>query len=271
MAPAMRYSNDKPLDPLVLKIFPLEDGQSSQYTLYEDAGDTRGYQQGQEAWTHLTAARKSNELTVTIAPVTGQYPGMPGTRAYELLLPGDWPPSSVEVNGKALNDMGTASGPGWRFEGNTLTTVINTSAFPKSEAVNIVVRRAANLEQRQSELDDFAGTMTRLREAYDALNQTWPIGWSPDDLVDAMQTGDRLSYHPELAGEQITHLRAMLPKVPSAIDELEKNLGEQQRQALAQRLKTEYKSDQEQNVGASYKEKLARARAAITDVYNPSH
>jgi alpha-glucosidase len=268
MAPAMRYSNEKPLDPLVLKVFPLADGQSSHYTLYEDAGDTRGYQQGQEAWTALSAAQRSNELTVEIAPVRGGYPGVLSSRSYELLLPGDWPPESVEVNGKALSYTGKASTSGWRYEGNTLTTVINIPVFSTTEEVKIVVRRAASLEQREAELDDFAGTMTRLREAYDALNQTWPIGWSPDDLVDAMQTGDRLSYHPELAGEQLTHLREMLPKVPAAVDELEKNLGEQQRQALAQRLKTEYKSDQEQNVGASYKEKLARARAALADVSN---
>jgi hypothetical protein len=266
MAPAMGYSNQKPLDPLVLKVFPLADGQSSHYTLYEDAGDTRGYQQGQEAWTTLSAAQRSNELTVEIAPVKGKYPGMLLSRSYELLLPGDWPPESVEVNGKSLNYTGKASASGWHYEGNTLTTVINIPVMPTTEEVKIAVRRAANLERREAELDDFAGTMTRLREAYDALNQTWPIGWSPDDLVDAMQTGDRLSYHPELAGEQITHLRAVLPKVPQAIDDLEKNLGEQQKQALAQRLKTEYKSENEQNVGAGYKEKLARARAALADV-----
>jgi len=266
MAPAMRYSNEKPLDPLVLKIFALADGQSSQYTLYEDAGDTRGYQQGKEAWTRLTATRKSDELALTIAPVNGQYPGMPTSRGYELLLPGDWPPSSVEVNGKALSYTARSSASGWHFEGNTLTTVINIPALPTKEAVSIVVRRAAKLEQREAELDDFAGTMTRLREAYDALNQTWPIGWSPDELVDAMQTGDRLSYHPEVAGEQITHLREMLPKVPGSINRLEQSLGEQERRALAERLKTEYKSDKEQNVGASYKEKLARARAALADI-----
>jgi hypothetical protein len=269
MAPAMRYSNEKPLDPLVLKVFPLKDGQTSQYTLYEDAGDTRGYQQGQEAWTDLKARQKDGDLTITITPIRGRYPGMLSARAYELLLPGDWPPASVEVNGKAL-DYSAQMSPGWRFEGNTLTTVINVAAVPTSEEVSIVVHRSADLERRETDLDDFAGTMTRLREAYDALNQTWPMGWSPDDLVDAMQTGDRLTYHPELAGEQITHLRAMLPKLFDAIDHLEKNLSQQQQQALAQRLKTEYKSDKEQNVGASNQEKLARARAAITDISNSS-
>jgi alpha-glucosidase (family GH31 glycosyl hydrolase) len=267
MSPAMRYSNEKPLDPLVIKVFPLGEGQSSQYTLYEDAGDTRRYQQGQEGWTTLSATQRSNELTVKISPVKGEYPGILSSRGYELLLPGDWPPASVDVNGKALS-YSTKALPGWRFEGNTLTTVINLAAVPTSEEVSIVVRRTAELEKRGAELDDFAGTMTRLREAYDALNQTWPMGWSPDDLVDAMQTGDRLSYHPELAGEQITHLRAMLPKLAGAIDQLEKSLSEQQQQALAQRLKAEYKSDKEQNVAASNQEKLARARAAIADIPN---
>ncbi len=267
MAPAMRYSNEKPLDPLVLKVFPVAEGQTSQYTLYEDAGDTRGYQQGQASWTDLKANEKNGDLTIRIAPARGAYPGMLSSRAYELLLPGDWPPTSVEVNGKSLNYSAKAS-PGWRFEGNTLTTVIDIPASPTTEEVNVVVRRAADLERREAELDEFAGTMTRLREAYDALNQTWPMGWSPDELVDAMQTGDRLSYRPELAGEQITHLRAMLPGLSAAIDQLEKKLSEQQQQALAQRLKTEYKSDKEQNVGASNQEKLARARAAIADTSN---
>ena len=38
-APPMQYSNQKPLDPLILNVFPLADGQTSHYTLYEDAGD----------------------------------------------------------------------------------------------------------------------------------------------------------------------------------------------------------------------------------------
>ena len=39
-APPMQYSNQKPLDPLIVNVFPLADGQSSTYTLYEDAGDS---------------------------------------------------------------------------------------------------------------------------------------------------------------------------------------------------------------------------------------
>jgi len=269
MAPPMLYSSQKPLDPLIVEIFPLADGQTSQYTLYEDAGDTREYQQDQAAWTTITASEKSGVLTVNIAPVRGSYPNMLSARSYQLRLPGDWPPQSVMVNGEAL---GYSAGPhtrAWRFEGNTLTTVINLPAFYTKEDVTIEVRRASSLVAHQAELDDFAGAMTRLREAYDALNQTWPMAWSPDDLVDAMQTGDRLSYDPQFAGEQIPRMYAMLPKVMASIDALEKNMSEQQRQELAKRLNSEFKGKGAKDVGANYRDKIARARAAINDIVAP--
>jgi alpha-glucosidase len=268
MAPPMRYSNEKPLDPLIVKVFPLDEGQHSQYTLYQDAGDTRAYQQGQAAWTTISASENSSGLTLNIAPVKGGYPGMLAQRSYQILLPGDWPPQSVEVNGKSLN-YSSKSGTGWSFEGNTLTTKISTPAFSVNQSVTIVVRHAAGLEKRRAELDDFAGTMTRLREAYDTLNQTWPLGWSPDQLIDAKQTGDRLSYHPELASDQVTRLHAMLPKVATSIDELGSKMNDQQREALAQRLTTEYKSEGAKQIAAHYKDRLARAKAAVEDVSPP--
>jgi alpha-glucosidase len=49
---------------------------------------------------------------------------------------------------------------------------------------------------RQS-LDGFSGSITRLRNAYDALNQVRPYAQPPNSLIEAWQTGDRLSYRPE--------------------------------------------------------------------------
>jgi alpha-glucosidase len=174
------------------------------------------------------------------------------------------------VNGKALNYSAGTSTVGWRFEGNTLTTFITLPSFEGTEDVKVEVRRAGNLVERRAELDGFAGEMTRLREAYDALNQTWPIGWSPDDLVDAMQTGDRLSYEPELAGEQIQRLPSLLPRINARIDELERNLTEQERQDVAKRLNQEYQQNSSEKIAADYKQKIARARAAIADIQPPA-
>jgi hypothetical protein len=108
--------------------------------------------------------------------------------------------------------------------------------------------------------------MTRLREAYNTLNQLWPLGWSPDVLVDAMQTGDRLSYDPRLAAEQVPRLNAMVSKVAAGIDQLQQQVSEQQRQAMAKRLNQEFKQKGAKEVVADYKDKFSRAKAAVNDI-----
>jgi hypothetical protein len=62
--------------------------------------------------------------------------------------------------------------------------------------------------------------MNRLRAAYDALQQTWPVASSPDPLIDAMQTGDRLGYHPERAPEELAHFQDALRKAQSSVQAL---------------------------------------------------
>ena len=99
----MQYSNQKPLDPLIVNVFPLAEGQTSTYTLYEDAGDSRAYQQDADARTEIRAIEDADVLLVDIAAAKGTYQGMPAARAYEIRLPGDWPPGLVMVNGRTLN------------------------------------------------------------------------------------------------------------------------------------------------------------------------
>jgi alpha-glucosidase len=190
-APPMQYTSQKPLDPLIVNVFPLEDGESSSYTLYEDAGNSRDYQRGEFARTELRSSEKGSELTVEIVAAKGTYKGMPTARGYEIRLPGDWPPETATVNEHPLTYTAQKGTWGWRFEGNTLTTIITVPRTAVTTPVTVRVRRSAALFSRRKELDGFAGAMTRLREAYDNLNQTFPIAWSPDELVDAMQTGDR--------------------------------------------------------------------------------
>jgi alpha-glucosidase len=137
-------------------------------------------------------------------------------RSYELRLPADWPPASVTVNGKPV-PKGDAGKPGWTYAGNSLTTIIPTPSFSTSTRMVVEIRRATGLTARRGELDGFNGSMTRLRAAYDALQQSSPIVVPPDPLVDAMQSGDRLGYHPENAVTEIAHFREMLPKAQAAV------------------------------------------------------
>lgn len=196
---------------------PLAPGSSSSYSLYEDSGVSVFYQRGVFTRTPIDATQAGDTLRVEIGPVKGSFPGMLKSRSYELRLPTDWPPALVTVDGKSV-PRSQPGEPGWSFLGNTLTTIIPTPAFSTASKVTIEVRRAPGLAARRAELDGFAGAMTRLRGAYDALQQCWPAGAPPDALIDAMQTGDRLGYHPERAVEEVAHFHDKLLKAQAAVD-----------------------------------------------------
>ena len=217
MEPPMRYTGEKPVDPLIVNVWPLEPGASSTYSVYEDSGHSVDYQHGVYTRMPIRASQTSDTFKVEIGPVEGSFDGMLKARGFEVRLPADWPPASVTVNGGAVKRAGPTGKGGWSFDGNTLTTVIPVPSGSTAARVTVEVRRADGLTARRGELDGFAGTMTRLRGAYDAMNRTQPVSEPPDVLVEAMQTGDRLSYYPERAVEEVAHLSELLPKARAAV------------------------------------------------------
>jgi hypothetical protein len=221
MQPDTLYTGQKPVDPLIVNVWPLAPGTSSSYSVYEDSGVSVEYQRGVFARTPIKATQSADTLRVEIGPVQGSYPGMLKTRAYELRLPDDWPPASITVNGVAVRRADPDGKGGWSFVGNTLTTVIPVPSAAVSAREVIEVRRAAGLTARRSELDGFTGAMARLRGAYDAVQQTFPFASASEQLVDAMQTGDRLGYHPERAVDEIAHFHHVLPSAQSSLTSLE--------------------------------------------------
>jgi alpha-glucosidase len=52
------------------------------------------------------------------------------------------------------------------------------------------------------------------------MHQTSPVSDPPDALVDALQTGDRLSYHPETATAEIARFHLALPKAQAAVAQI---------------------------------------------------
>jgi len=265
MAPPMLHTGQKPIDPLILSIFPLHPGASSEYTLYQDSGNTRSYQQDQAVWTTIHAQEKDGDLTIRIDPARGSYPGMVAARGYTIRLPGDWPPTSVTANGNSLLYTGKASVPGWRFEGNTLSTVITVPSTPVTQAVVVHVHRPMNLVNRRGELDGFAGAMTRLREAYDTLNQTFPLAWSPDALIDVMQTGDRLTYRPDTVSEELTHFHAVLPQAMQQVEQMKGAITPADKTKIAKILGDNWQHSIEAQL-SNYQSEVTRATAQMQDV-----
>jgi alpha-glucosidase len=222
MQPAMLHTGEKPVDPLIVNVWPLAAGGSSSYSVYEDSGVSVEYQKGVFARTPIKATEIGDTLRVEIGPVEGSYPGMLKMRGYEVRLPADWPPVSVTVNDKAVGFAKPGEPGGWTFEGNTLTTVIPVPASSVVAKVVVVVQRANGRIALRGELDGFAGAMTRLRGVEDALQQTGPVAGPSIALRDALQTGDLISYYPERIDGALKHFHEQATKANADVAQLDK-------------------------------------------------
>ena len=80
MGPFLQYSNEKPEDPIELRVYP---GANANFTLYEDEGDSYRYEKGVSATIPFTwdNARK----TLTIGPRRGEFPGMLKERTFNVV------------------------------------------------------------------------------------------------------------------------------------------------------------------------------------------
>jgi alpha-glucosidase (family GH31 glycosyl hydrolase) len=94
------YSDQKPLDTLILNVFGSGTGH---FELYEDDGISLDYAQGQHALTAMTYATSSNGLHhLVIEPTKGTFQGQVQARSYELRIHAADRPSSVTVNDKGV-------------------------------------------------------------------------------------------------------------------------------------------------------------------------
>ncbi len=121
MHPAMLFDGEKPLDEIAFDLYPQGE---SQYTLYEDDGNTRKYASGEsseQAITMQAPAQGSGEVRVRIDAVKGSYAGQLPQRRYALRALSRIAPKSVELDGRALPKLAgraafDAAGEGWFFD-----------------------------------------------------------------------------------------------------------------------------------------------------------
>jgi alpha-glucosidase (family GH31 glycosyl hydrolase) len=265
MQPPMGHIDQHPIDPLILNVYPLVDQQTSEYSLYADASDSEAYKRNVCTWTKISAKQAGDDFTLTVAPVEGSYPGMITARAYEVRLPGDWPPESISVNGTPIKETAETGKTGWRYDGNTLTTVITTPRFPVHTAVRIEVRRGKGSLASRAQLDGFAGATNRLHQAYDTLNLLQDLStWAPSQLIEAWQTGDRISYHPETARAEIERFPKRYAEAIASVQALvdQSNLPEEE---LEKRLLKNHPSDSDRERIQHYKVYLNRALVMLED------
>ncbi len=80
MGPDLQYANEKPADPIELRVY---EGANGSFTLYEDEGDSYNYEKG----TYATIPIKWNEAnkTLTIGERKGTFPGMLEKRTFKIV------------------------------------------------------------------------------------------------------------------------------------------------------------------------------------------
>lgn len=84
MGPDLQYAEQKPADPIELRVFPGSDGD---FTLYEDDNNTYDYEKG--AFATIPIHWKDSEHTLTIGNRMGQFPEMLESRSFRVVFAGD--------------------------------------------------------------------------------------------------------------------------------------------------------------------------------------
>ena len=102
--------------------------------------------------------------------------------------------------------------------GDTATTIINLPEFPVTQIVDVHIKFAAHSVADDRLLDGAPGKLARLHGAMHMLEKSWDRGWAPDILIEAAQTGRRISLHPESAVEELRKLDRVWPEILKAID-----------------------------------------------------
>jgi alpha-glucosidase (family GH31 glycosyl hydrolase) len=113
MAPAMDYSDQKPLEPLTLHVYAGPG--AAEFNLYEDDGTSLDYRAGACARTLLRAGPEpGGEFALRIGPAQGKFKGQVARRRYQVEVHGLCKPDNVALNGRRLPETGPRTqGDGW--------------------------------------------------------------------------------------------------------------------------------------------------------------
>jgi alpha-D-xyloside xylohydrolase len=84
MGPDEEWSDQKPADPMELRIYP---GADADFTLYEDENDTYDYEKGMHATIRIQWDEAEKKLT--IGERTGKFPGMLERRTFRVVFAGE--------------------------------------------------------------------------------------------------------------------------------------------------------------------------------------
>ena len=110
LGPDLQYADEKPAEPIELRIYP---GENGSFTLYEDEGDSYRYEKG--VYATIDFAWDDAKKTLTIGQRKGDFPGMLKERTFNIVVVRDkhgngisiveTPDKVVKYNGTQLKVM----------------------------------------------------------------------------------------------------------------------------------------------------------------------
>jgi alpha-glucosidase len=219
MQPSHRNAAADDGSTLILSVVRGEQGHTS---LYEDDGISKDYQRGHFATTPLSFNNDGDKkLIISIDARKGTFKGAKKRRRYEIRLIGFVPPTEVRCNTRKLHYSDEEDSIGWRYNGDSMTTIITGPDFKTNQRVTFSIKLPEVSKSVMKACDGFPGILRRLRSAMELINLTWPQEWSPNLLVGAVQTGNRISLDPISFEKEIVNFYRQLPDVLSSIEKLE--------------------------------------------------
>ncbi len=104
-----------------------------------------------------------------------------------------------------------------RFEDNASLVFINRKLpvpeYEKKLTNGWLIDFPASPVQASALLNGFPGKLARLKRIIPFCNSLWPREWSPEGLLKAVQTGNRIGLFPKTAQEELKAFEQILPDV----------------------------------------------------------
>ena len=228
LAPDMDYSDQRPVDPLILDVYA---GKPASFRLYEDDGTSLAYRSGSYAWTPLVyRAEAGGEQRIEIGPTEGTYNGQPMSRGYEVRVHGLLKPQAVKLGdhllpGKRQEECGGGCA-GWTWDDQIqVTTIRLNEPASVNEKITISLSGAGTFEDAEV-LQKVLDYRERLRKVKEEEKLKWAMVLHGADIrkpprvireTEAVETElDAIALNPRGIGQRQPDFRGMTGRVLKA-------------------------------------------------------
>lgn len=169
-------------------------GASNSFTLYEDDGISRAYQEGRYATTQFSQEYSDDVMTVTIHAAEGDRAVIPAARSYRLLVRG--------VSENVLIDLPHPHAA--RYDTNTETLTITLDRIATDQTVTLTIR-SSNGDSLLSRRDRTIETYLDMVRSFkmDTIAKTWLATNAEDMIRDGQRIADFAFY---MSPEQVRAL-----------------------------------------------------------------